>query len=137
MRPIDKLIVHCSDTPSHMDIGVKEIREWHTKDRCFSDVGYHYVIRRNGKLEDGRPIGRIGAHCKGHNLYSVGICVVGRDEFDPRQIVTLDALLESLMETFHLRPGAIYGHYELTDKKTCPNMKMDDVRARITNARET
>ena len=61
-----------------MDIGVKEIRRWHMRaPRSWSDVGYHYVIRRDGSIEQGRDITRIGAHVKGFNNHSIGICWVG------------------------------------------------------------
>ena len=76
MRRIDKVIIHCSDTYHNMDIGVKQIRRWHKK-RGFNDVGYHYIIRRDGTLETGRPIEKIGAHCKGQNRHSIGVCFVG------------------------------------------------------------
>lgn len=76
MREINKVVVHCSATPPEMDIGVKEIRQWHLE-RGWKDIGYHYVIRRDGTLEVGRPIELPGAHVRGHNKNSVGICLVG------------------------------------------------------------
>jgi len=59
-----------------MDIGAKKIRQWH-KLRGWSDIGYHYVIRRDGRIELGRPIEQVGAHVKGHNSDSIGVCMVG------------------------------------------------------------
>ena len=85
MREINTFIIHCSDTYPDMDIGVEEIRRWH-KERGWSDIGYHYVIRRNGKIEEGRNDGIVGAHAKGMNENSLGICMVGGksklDSFD-------------------------------------------------------
>lgn len=77
MRQINRIIVHCSDTPPHMDIGAAEIWRWHTQDKGWSDIGYHYVIRRNGVVEAGRPLHKIGAHAKGHNSDSIGVCLIG------------------------------------------------------------
>lgn len=82
------LIIHCAATPPEMDIGVAEIRKWHTDPpkivdggniggNGWSDVGYHFVIRRSGGTETGRDIDRIGAHARGHNIDSIGICLVG------------------------------------------------------------
>lgn len=76
MRVINQLIIHCSATKPSMDIGVAEIREWHL-DRGWSDIGYHYVITRDGGLELGRPVAKPGAHAKGYNANSIGICLVG------------------------------------------------------------
>ena len=77
MRKVNRIIVHCSATNPSQDIGADIIRHWHKFDRGWSDIGYHYVIRRDGRLEHGRPIEREGAHAKGHNGDSIGICLVG------------------------------------------------------------
>ena len=52
----DTVVIHCADTPEDMDIGAEKIREWHTKERGWDDIGYHWVIRRDGTLDPGRPI---------------------------------------------------------------------------------
>jgi N-acetylmuramoyl-L-alanine amidase len=75
-KKTDLLVVHCAATKASMDIGAKEIRRWH-KDRGWDDIGYHYVIRRNGDVEIGRPENAVGAHVAGKNSTSVGICLVG------------------------------------------------------------
>ena len=75
-RETRDIVVHCSATPPKMDIGVREIRTWHIK-RGFVDVGYHYVIRRDGSVETGRPHDTQGAHVRSFNKFSVGICLVG------------------------------------------------------------
>jgi N-acetylmuramoyl-L-alanine amidase len=72
----DYIIIHCSATPPSMDIGAREIRAWH-KERGWTDIGYHHVINRHGKLEMGRPTLFVGAHARGFNRTSVGICLVG------------------------------------------------------------
>ena len=65
MRKINLIVIHCSDTYARMDIGVNEIRQWHLQ-RGFNDIGYHYVIRRDGAIEQGRPIEKPGAHAAGY-----------------------------------------------------------------------
>ena len=76
MRKINLIVIHCSDTYARMDIGVNEIRQWHLQ-RGFNDIGYHYVIRRDGAIEQGRPIEKPGAHAAGYNTNSIGICYAG------------------------------------------------------------
>lgn len=122
MRQIYKLIIHCSDTPVNMDIGAAEIRTWHTRDNGWSDIGYHYVIRRSGKLELGRPEELSGAHVKGHNYDSIGICLIGgrpAGEFTPEQWTELESLIRELRGKYP--KAAILGHRDLdTHGKTCP-----------------
>ena len=76
MRSINKIIIHCSDSPEGRDDKVEDIRRWH-KNRGFSDIGYHFVIDLDGTIEPGRPICQAGAHCTGHNRDSIGICYIG------------------------------------------------------------
>ncbi|MEQ8409112.1 MAG: N-acetylmuramoyl-L-alanine amidase [Gammaproteobacteria bacterium] len=125
MRTISTAIVHCADTYKHMDIGVREIRSWHVDGNGWDDIGYHYVIRRDGSLEDGRPIEHTGAHAAGHNHDSVGICLVGGkgDDNEPEfnytmaQIKKLHALISILREQF---PGIeVIGHRDVSSK-ACP-----------------
>jgi len=123
-RGIDKIILHCSATKPDHDIGADEIRRWH-KARGWSDIGYHYVIRRDGSLEPGRDEARVGAHTQGYNQGSIGVCVVGGTSlagdplynFTAGQMVRLKALVRELMARF---PEArIHGHNEFADK-ACP-----------------
>lgn len=125
------LLVHCSYTKPEQDIGVDEIRQWHTlpkpKGNGWSDVGYNLVIRRDGTLENGRDIEAIGAHAKGYNSVSVGICLVGgMSEFgEPdcnftiTQFETLRHVLDYLTEKY---PDAeTKGHRDLPNSdKPCP-----------------
>ena len=76
MRNISLLVWHCSATPEGRPVSVETIRQWH-KARGWSDIGYHYVVHLDGKVEEGRPISKIGAHVKGHNTGSVGCVYVG------------------------------------------------------------
>ncbi len=136
MRTINKIVVHCADTPAGMDIGVKEIRQWHTdpkpKGRGWRDVGYHYVIRINGTLEKGRELDVVGSHVAGHNIDSIGICLVGRDSFSYEQYHNLCLLLKSLMAQFKLEPKNVFGHREFDKGKACPgNLDLDKLRKDI------
>ena len=76
MRNIDSIIVHCSATKAGQDFTATDIDRWH-RERGFNGIGYHYVIRLDGKLEKGRDVALAGAHCKGWNERSIGICYIG------------------------------------------------------------
>ena len=86
---IHTLIVHGAWTKSGVDVGVDEMRVWHLE-RGFSDIGYHYVIRRNGEIEVGRPWQQQGAHAMGANRDSLGVCLVGGRADDDRDTEGLD-----------------------------------------------
>lgn len=87
----DLIVVHCSATRPGQDVGRQQIEEWHVS-RGFSSIGYHFVVRRNGSIELGRPLEEIGAHVAGHNANSVGVCLVGGLEVDGREPATPHAL---------------------------------------------
>lgn len=126
MRAINQLFVHCSATKPTQDIGAKEIREWHVKGNGWKDIGYHFVIRRNGVVEDGRPVEQVGAHVAGHNANSIGICLVGgidvsgkpEANFTPEQWKALPRLLRVLKA--HYPKATIHGHNEYA-AKACPS----------------
>jgi N-acetylmuramoyl-L-alanine amidase len=124
------IVIHCSATPPDMDIGVEEIRKWH-KARGWRDVGYHDVIRRDGVIEEGRQVNEIGAHVKGYNKQSVGVCLVGgvdddnspERNFTEKQYKSLKRILRFYMALF---PDAIIvGHNDLDKHKACPSFKVD------------
>ena len=85
----DHIVIHCADTPDDRDVEMAEIKRWHIEERGWDDIGYHFVIRRNGLVEVGRDIKMQGAHAKAVNGTSVGICLVGRSDFDQRQFDAL------------------------------------------------
>ena len=115
---IDKIVVHCSDTPTGRDDRAADIHRWH-QDRNWDGIGYHYVIPIDGSVENGRPEYWKGAHVGAHNSNSVGICLIGCGEYTPAQMYALKFLIFEIMARHE---GAkIYGHYELDSKKTCPN----------------
>lgn len=117
------LVVHCSDSPNTMDIGAEEIHEWH-KERGFDGIGYHYVVRRSGEVEEGRPHYWQGAHVRGYNNESLGVCLIGKDEFTMKQMYALEMLLYQLKVLY---PNSkVIGHRDLDNKKTCPNFDVKD-----------
>ena len=76
MRKINEIIVHCTATPEGKDFSVADIDRWH-RARGFDGIGYHYVVCRDGSVHKGRDVAKSGAHCKGHNAGSIGVCYVG------------------------------------------------------------
>lgn len=132
-RPIDEIVLHCAATPEGKDFLVGDIRAWH-RQRGFSDVGYHYVVYRDGRIVEGRPIGQIGAHCadSGKNRGTIGVCYIGgvaadgktpKDTRTPEQRSSLLWLCEQLAAR-HRGIVRITGHNQYA-KKACPSF---DVR---------
>lgn len=123
---IKYLVIHCSATPPSMDIGAKEIDKWH-KGLGWAGIGYHFVIRRNGEVETGRPLEKPGAHVSGHNANSIGICLVGgvdgknraENNYTPEQWLSLEKTIHALKARW---PNAvIQGHRDFPNvKKDCP-----------------
>ncbi|MAZ35137.1 MAG: hypothetical protein CMO06_18525, partial [Thalassospira sp.] len=76
-KKTEMIVVHCAATKPSMDIGYKEIRKWHVEDNGWDDVGYHYIVRRDGKVEVARSEAFQGAHAPAVNSKSIGVCLVG------------------------------------------------------------
>lgn len=136
-RKVTKVIVHCTDTPTGRKVSVKDIDLWH-KQRGFKAssnghiCGYHWVVCIDGVIEMGRDEKDIGAHCENHNFDSIGICLVGRGEYTLEQYNALYFLLEDTLYSYDLKPKDVYGHYEFNEAKTCPMIKMDEIRSKLT-----
>lgn len=140
MAEIKRIIIHCSDSRDDLDIGVKEIRAWHTTPapggRGWKDIGYHYVVRRDGTVETGRYENgdsvlegkEIGAHVAGQNSDSLAVCWVGRDALSPVQGRALLDHVYHLMTSHNVPLAGVLGHCELDPGKTCPNLNMADIR---------
>ena len=125
-RTIKELIVHCSATPEGKDYNVDIIKLWHLQ-RGFSDIGYHYIIYRDGSIHIGRDESVIGAHCTGHNTNSIGICYVGgvtadgKTPKDTRTYEQKQSLVKLLKELKVKYPQAsIHGHRDFSSK-ACPS----------------
>lgn len=119
MRYIKHFIVHCSATPNDRDIRAANIRRWHVEENGWSDIGYHYVITRGGVVEAGRPLDKAGAHVAGRNSDSIGVCMVGNDQFTDEQYVALRNL-HTVIKTV-VPEIEVSGHRDWTNAKTCPN----------------
>ncbi len=129
LRSVEAIVVHCSATPPNLDIGAAEIDRWH-RQRGFIRIGYHYVIRRDGTRETGRPLDQVGSHAQGHNSNTLAICLVGGIDsskkqtpsanFTPAQLQTLWATVRELQG---LHPKArVIGHRDLPGvAKACPS----------------
>lgn len=129
LRPITEIIVHCTATPEGKDYSVEQIRQAHLA-RGFSDIGYHFVVMRDGTVREGRPLGVAGAHTKGHNANSIGVSYVGgcaSDGKTPKDTRTHEqrkALRDLVAELQRRFPGAtVHGHYEFANK-ACPSFKI-------------
>ena len=107
MRVITLIIIHCSAVRPGQRSSVADIDQWH-RDRGWNGCGYHFVVRRDGTVETGRPLEVVGSHCVNHNRHSIGICYEGGldangEEADTRteaQKVALLKLLKQLRERF-------------------------------------
>ena len=127
MRKINYIVVHCSATREDCPFSVEALRAEHLR-RGFRDIGYHYYIRRDGTVANTRPITLVGAHVKGMNAHSIGICYEGGlnedgKPADTRTAAQRFALIDLLTILRHQYPEAqIAGHYQLSASihKACP-----------------
>lgn len=137
-RTIRKIIVHCTATPEGEDFTVEQLRAMHTLPKSkggkgWSDIGYHWVVYRDGSVHAGRSEKIAGAHAEGHNYDSIGVVYIGgceprsnpkwqntaKDTRTPLQKAGLLNILHELLERY---PGAqIYGHRDFTSAKACPS----------------
>lgn len=129
------IVIHCSDTPNGRPHNAADIDRWH-KERGWDGIGYHHVILLDGTVEPGRPLNTPGAHAYGYNRESIGICLIGRDEFTEAQMRSLEGLV--IAHKSNYRQADVVGHYDLDDHgKTCPNFNVmewwSEVRKRGTS----
>lgn len=132
-RVIDEIVVHTTATRTNWMKGHSvfakrdEIRRWHVEDRKWRDIGYHFVIDRDGQVAPGRPIGQRGAHVKGRNARTIGIALIGgfggaaHDGFDMHYTAAQDKALRDLIAQLEDHLGALHlsGHNEYA-AKACP-----------------
>jgi hypothetical protein len=132
---IDRVIIHCSDTPNGRAHSAQDIDTWHQQ-RGFKRnlqldpqhqpqlkaIGYHYVIGIQGCVEAGRPLIETGAHARGHNRGSIGICLIGRDQYTQAQWLALEKLLLQLEKQLQ-KELQVLGHNEVSHK-TCPGFNV-------------
>lgn len=129
MRKINKIIIHCTATAEGKDYSVQTIRGWHLK-RGWRDIGYHFLIQRDGTVDEGRPLEMTGAHTKSHNWDSIGIAYVGGVEAergkngkwiakDTRTDEQKEAMLDLICQLHDTYGGVVYGHNNFSSK-SCP-----------------
>lgn len=158
MNSIKNIVVHISDSPFGC---AREIRKWHMDPKRpagpFADIGYHAVILNGqigpgekdfvycavGSIEFGRPLNgdsllvgnEIGAHARGYNDRSIGICGIGKDGWHPKQVASLITLCRNLMRIYGIYLEGVLGHCETEmgkkQGKTCPDLDMDFLREQI------
>lgn len=137
MRKLKRIIIHCSATKAEWMEGksiaqkTQEIRRWHTQDRGWSDIGYHILIDRDGTRAPGRPIAKAGAHTRGHNRDSIGVCLIGGhgssetdyflENYTPAQEEALRSVLKELQAQYGKM--SIHGHNEYA-AKACPGFQV-------------
>lgn len=143
MRTITLLIVHCSAVKPNQTSSAQQIDEWHRARGYPNGIGYHYVIRRDGSIEKGRPESMIGAHVKDHNAHSIGICYEGgldeqgnpEDTRTPAQKQSLLSLLSSLKQKY---PHAIItSHHTFNPQKPCPCFDADHEYLQLSNNQDS
>ncbi len=127
MRDIDEIIIHCSATEAGRDFSATDIKRWHLE-KGWSDIGYHYVIELDGTVKAGRPLEKVGAHARGHNESSIGICYIGglsaagdkvaEDTRTDEQRASLRELIDELFRRFP-SINQVSGHNEYSNKE-CP-----------------
>lgn len=131
MRTIDEIIIHCTATEDGVSYTASDIDRWH-KANGWQGIGYHFVVLLDGTVEAGRSVAAVGAHCKGHNQRSIGVCYVGglrngkpADTRTPEQRKALRNLVATLR---HCYPAIakVSGHNDYA-AKACPcfNVKTD------------
>jgi len=123
-RVINRIIVHCSAT--RHGVTPKQIKRDHVQNRGFSDCGYHYIIDSGGTVHHMRPVNKAGAHCKGQNKDSIGICYIGGRDYKgklhritPKQKKTLEDTINGIFMTLK-KVIPVYGHNYFNKRKECP-----------------
>lgn len=117
-----KIILHCSATPNGRYHNAEDIHRWHLENG-WDGIGYHYVITPKGELQAGRPEYWMGSHARGNNAGSIGICLIGTDEFNIDQWSVLKKLLTKLSGKYI--DAKIIGHNEISNK-TCPGFDVQE-----------
>lgn len=117
-RQVHTVFIHCSasDNIKHDDISV--IKEWHVKGNKWSDVGYHYFIKKNGTVQEGRPLSKNPASQYPHNTGTISICVSGLQDFTDESMEALKKLCGEINSVYNSNM-VFRGHREVSNK-TCP-----------------
>jgi N-acetylmuramoyl-L-alanine amidase len=124
MRAINKIILHCSASDAsfyNFDLMERD----HVDHRGWNSIGYHFGIDYQGEIKILRPMKKAGAHCKGHNFSSIGICVLGLKMFSQKQMEALAKLVQTFLDIFDLTQDDVYGHNHFNHSKACPVFNVD------------
>jgi N-acetylmuramoyl-L-alanine amidase len=131
MRSIDLIVIHCAATPNGKPFTTADIDGWH-RERGFACIGYHKVIYIDGSVHDGRKIEQIGAHAEGYNAHSIGVCMIGTDQFTREQWDSLKTLVEALQDEYSI--DRVAGHHDLPGvHKECPGFSVSAWKNRDRN----
>jgi len=141
LKEVNKIVLHCSATKDHQDFDAADIRRWHTSPpNNWSDIGYHFVIKLDGTVEKGRALCFQGAHVRGHNKDSIGICYVGglgitdgpasqggvkwipMDTMTPEQELSFEELVCNLRGVYG-EDVSVHGHNEYA-RRACPSFNV-------------
>jgi N-acetylmuramoyl-L-alanine amidase len=140
MRPITEIIIHCTATEFNWWAGrstaakVAEVKRWHVQERKWRDIGYHFLIDRDGTVATGRPLDQVGAHVAGHNAGTIGIALFGghrsneKDKFRQHYTPEQDKALRALIADLRSRLPAIMrvtGHNQYA-AKACPGFQVSE-----------
>ncbi len=134
---IEDIVIHHSGFPDGRDSTAEEIHRMHKKLNGWAGIGYHYFIRKDGMIEQGRVPGYVGAHAEQHNQTSIGICLSGNFNFQEptkAQMKSVKELVAWLCAKYELDPekkNVIIGHRDVCDT-SCPGKnlysRLDEIR---------
>lgn len=118
----DVIILHHIGN-TNADVSAATVHQWHLANG-WAGIGYHYLIRKDGTIERGRPRDTVGAHCYGENWHSIGVNIVGNFETNEptaAQIASAERLVAALCRLYGLRPSGetIKGHRDF-NATACP-----------------
>lgn len=125
-----RIVIHCSATKNGHEYSLEQCDSDH-RARGFDGIGYHILIEPDGQCHNGRPFNEVGAHVKGHNEGSIGICLVGTDKFTRRQFDVLRYKLDSIFLTYNIKKTELFCHNQfdsaIAQGKVCPSMRINDI----------
>ena len=119
MRHIDLIVIHCSATREDRTYSEHDLATDHRR-RGFKGAGYHFYVRKDGKIITTRPLEQVGAHAQGYNANSIGICYEGgldsrgmpKDTRTCHQKHSLRVLVRTLLLDYPL--SRVCGHRDLS-----------------------
>ena len=129
----DSIIIHCTDTPHTMSVTVEMLHKWHVVENKWSAIGYAYFIDQSGDVHkcrdldgDGDVEDEVGAHARGFNRGSIGVCIEGRGEYSDEQFNSLRYLVSDIASRHGIKQENIQGHNYYDKSKLCPMFNVQD-----------